>query len=77
MPGPQMFVPFARARAVLDDLTRASMTMRHTGGLSATMTGASLPEVMARLGHSTSPLLCATNTRRKVETPRLEVYRPR
>jgi integrase len=54
MSSPRMFVPFSRARAAAGRPDLRFHDLRHTGAVYATMAGASLPEVMARLGHSTS-----------------------
>ena len=53
MPGARMFVPFNRARADAGRPDLRFHDLRHTGAVFATASGASLAEVMARLGHST------------------------
>lgn len=53
MPGRRVFDPFSRARAAAGRPDLRFHDLRHTGAVYATLAGASLPEVMARLGHST------------------------
>lgn len=53
MPGRRVFDPFSRARAAAGRPDLRFHDLRHTGAVYATMAGASLAEVMARLGHST------------------------
>lgn len=49
----RVFVSFAQARAAVGRSDLRFHDLRHTGAVYATMSGATLPEVMARLGHST------------------------
>ena len=60
-----MYYP-ARAKAGRPDLRFHDL--RHTGAVLAAATGATLAELMARLGHSTPARRCATSTRRKAGT---------
>jgi integrase len=49
----RVFLPFKRAREAAGRPDLRFHDLRHTGATFATMSGASLAEVMARLGHST------------------------
>jgi len=53
MPAARIFKPFSRAREAAGRPDLRFHDLRHTGAVYATMSGASLAEVMARLGHST------------------------
>ncbi|MGH8960661.1 MAG: tyrosine-type recombinase/integrase, partial [Jatrophihabitantaceae bacterium] len=53
MPAARMFKPFVRAREAAGRPDLRFHDLRHTGAVYATAAGASLAEVMARLGHST------------------------
>jgi integrase len=53
MPAARVFTPFARARVAAGRPDLRFHDLRHTGAVMATTTGASLAEVMQRLGHST------------------------
>ena len=44
--------------------------LRHTGAVLAAQTGATLAELMGRLGHSTPAPRCATSTPPRTVTPR-------
>ena len=50
----RLHTPFAKARAAAGRPDLRFHDLRHTGAVYATMAGASLAEVMARLGHSTA-----------------------
>lgn len=56
----------ARAEAGRPDLRFHDL--RRTGAVLAASTGATLAELMARLGHSTASQRCATNTRPRTAT---------
>lgn len=49
----RMFTPYSRARAAAGRPDLRFHDLRHTGAVLAAATGASLAELMARLGHST------------------------
>jgi integrase len=51
---PRVFVYFSRARRAAGRPDLRFHDLRHTGAVFATRAGASLAEVMARLGHSTT-----------------------
>jgi integrase len=53
MPAARIFKPFSRAREAAGRPDLRFHDLRHTGAVYATMSGASLAEFMARLGHST------------------------
>ena len=58
----------ARSAANRDDLRWHDL--RHSGAVLAAATGATLAELMARLGHSTPRRRCATNTPHRAATAR-------